>query len=99
MAEIDVDNFRKWLSKKYESKDTVQYRINNCKRVAAYEGSLETHFQTEEGKGLMKRLTASIHDTTHHHKVPIKGDHRNGTATLKSAVKLYFEFLRSTKKK
>ena len=75
---------------------TIQSRINNCKNVERHEGDLDQHFDKDRCRDLLQRLSYSIvdHDTHNppNHKIPIDGDLRNGSATLKSAVKLYAEF-------
>ncbi len=99
MSQIDVDNFREWLSRKYKSKKTIGNRISNCNRVVEFEGDLDKHFAKDDGKALMERLTFSRRDSVPNHKIPFNGDYHTGTSTLKGAVKLYFEFKESTKKK
>lgn len=75
---------------------TIQSRVANCKRVESYEGDLDDHFQSDRLLSLMKRLTYSAEDQHRNrepnHKVPIAGDVRNGSATLKQAVTLYQRF-------
>ena len=75
---------------------TIQSRVANCKRVETYEGDLDDHFQSDRLLSLMKRLTYSAEDQRRNrepnHKVPITGDFRNGSATLKQAVTLYQRF-------
>ena len=71
-------------------------RISNCKNVERYEGDLDQHFDNDRCRNLLHRLTYSAADQemkrTPSHNIPIDGDVRNGSATLKSAVKLYAEF-------
>ena len=75
---------------------TVQNRVSNCKNVERYEGDLDQHFDKDQCRDLLQRLSysAANHDTNNppDHKIPIDGDIRTGSATLKSAVKLYAEF-------
>ena len=75
---------------------TIRNRVSNCKNVERHEGDLDQHFDKDRCSDLLQRLSYSIvdHDTNNppNHKVPIDGDLRNGSATLKSAVKLYAEF-------
>lgn len=99
MAQIDTENFREWLSRKYKSKKTIDNRISNCNRIVEFEGSLDKHFAKDGGKSLMERLTYSRRDSVPNHKIPFDGDYHTGTSTLKAAVKLYFEFMAETKRK
>ena len=75
---------------------TVQNRVSNCKNVERYEGDLDQHFDKDQCRDLLQRLSYSTanHDTNNppDHKIPIDGDISTGSATLKSAVKLYAEF-------
>ena len=75
---------------------TVGARISNCKRVERYEGDLDGHFQADGMASLMRDLTYSTEDANRNrparHKIPIVGDVRNGTATLKQAAGLYQQF-------
>ena len=75
---------------------TVQNRVSNCKNVERYEGDLDQHFDKDQCRDLLQRLSYSTanHDTNNppEHKIPIDGDIRTGSSTLKSAVKLYAEF-------
>ena len=78
------------------SDNTIGSRIANCNRLERYEGDLDAHFDNDGMADLLDRLTYSTHDQHKglppRHRVPINGDVRNGTATLKSAATLYMEF-------
>ena len=75
---------------------TIQSRVSNCKNVERYEGDLDQYFDKDQCRDLRQRLSysAANHDTNNppDHKIPIDGDMRTGSSTLKSAVKLYAEF-------
>ena len=75
---------------------TIQNRISNCKNVERHEGDLDQHFDNDRCRNLLHRLTYSTADQdmkrTPNHNIPIDGDIRTGSSTLKSAVKLYSEF-------
>jgi len=90
-----IVKFRTWLENQKYDEDTVDSRISNCKNVEKYY-SLEKQFSKDEGFSLMEKLTYSTDDervkALQKHKVPIDGNIREGSATLKSAVKLYMEF-------
>lgn len=61
-----------------------------------YEGDLDEHFIKDYGLSLSNRLTYSKEDernnTSTIHNIPINGNLRTGSATLKQAVKLYMTF-------
>ena len=84
--------FKRYLIGQGYNENTINSRINNCKRVEKYEGNLDNHFETDELEGLIKNLMYSRENNTQKHKVPINGDIYNGSATLKQAVKLYRDF-------
>ena len=92
---MQEDEFSKWLSKNY-SERTLSSRMSNCRRVEQYEGNLDVHYDNDKGRSLISRLSYSAEDKKENrppkHKIPINGDRYNGTATLKQASKLYFEF-------
>ena len=68
-------------------KRPIQDYVSRCKRVEGYEGDLDRHFNKDKCRDLLQRLSYP-----HDHKIPIDGDIRNGSSSLKSAVKLYAEF-------
>lgn len=75
---------------------TIQSRISNCKTIEAYEGNLDALFARDQLSDLLSRLSYSTADQATgkplRHKIPIDGDWRNGSATLKSAAELYKAF-------
>ena len=79
--------FKVWLERG-RSAGTVNSRISNCRRVERYEGDLDARYDADGLAGLTDRLNPSDPK----HKIPIKGNSYNGTATLKSAVNLYRDF-------
>lgn len=81
--------FEAWLAGERElAPKTVRSRINNCERVERYEGDLDAHYAADELAGLLDRLNPAKPK----HKIPIKGNVYKGTATLRSAVRLYRDF-------
>lgn len=78
------------------SERTIGYRISNCKRVEQFEGDLDEHFERDQCHNLLARLAYSARDQEldliPKHNIPINGDVRNGSATLKHAVSLYAEY-------
>ena len=94
---MDSAGYQKWLlSSKGLKHATCLSRISNCAKVERYEGDLDKHYEQDRLTGLLARLTYSIdderHDAAPRHSVPIKGNLRRTTATLKSAVTLYRDF-------
>ncbi len=91
------ERFGDWLKRERALKlSTVESRIANCRRVEAFEGDLDAMYDADQLDGTIERLTYSREDArdgrTPKHRVPIDGDIRNGTATYKSAVRLYRHF-------
>ncbi len=86
---MQEEMFKVWLGVERELKaKTVGSRVSDCKRVERYEGDLDAHYDTDGLAGLMDRLNPGGPE----HKIPINGNRKNGTATLKSAVSRYRDF-------
>lgn len=89
--------FRAWLQKQGYNLGTTNSRISNCLRVCEYEGDIDLLYRGDQCRALLDRLTYSTNDEQYgrlpRHSIPINGNVRNGTATLKQAVKLYIRFL------
>lgn len=91
------DDFRAWLSNSRNyGNGTVRSRVSNCKTIEHYEGDLDHHFEQDHLCGLVKRLTYSTEDKRQNqparHRIPIKKNVYDGTATYKAAVSLYKQF-------
>ena len=75
---------------------SIRSILSNCYRVERYEGDLDEHFENDGMDALLGWLDYSTADermgVQQRHNVPIRGNVRNGTATLKSHAKLYWEF-------
>ena len=75
---------------------TCQSRLANCLRIEQFEGALDVHYAADRCTDLLRRLTYSRDDANAgrsvQHRIPISGDHYNGTATLRSALQLYIAF-------
>src|SRR5690349_16891724 len=100
---MQEEAFRSWLSKHHQNGDgltldirTIGSRISNCRTIERYEGDLDLHFNQDHLRGLLERLKYSTGDERANrpplHNIPIDGNIRNGTATLRSAVSLYKRF-------
>ncbi|WP_125869855.1 hypothetical protein [Williamwhitmania taraxaci] len=92
-----TNEFKEWLQIKFpDTKTTVNNRISNCNHVEKYYGDLDTHYTENKCSYIIDELNYSTEDerknASQRHKVPIDGNIRNGSATLKLAVKLYVEF-------
>ena len=97
MNDSKWSRFETWLdTERGLDEGTIGNRISNCRRVEKFEGDLAAFFDADGLSGLLERLTYSTDDARHRrrprHKIPINGDVRRGTATLKTAVRLYRDF-------
>lgn len=94
---MQKEKFKVWLTTNRQlTGRTIDSRIANCRTVEKYEGDLDLHFDEDRMRDLLERLSYSTKDQrgkgSTRHKIPIKGDVRNGSATLRSAVLLYNKF-------
>lgn len=98
---MQQEAFRDFLRNHYKggghlAEGTIKSRIANCITVETHEGDLDQHFERDGLEDLLERLEYTAADAHVHrkprHRVPINGDIRNGSATLKSAVTLYQAF-------
>lgn len=92
---MNSEKFEIWLMD-IRKENTVQNRLSNCKKVEKYEGDLDLHYEKDKGFSLLERLTYSTEDQEldrpQKHIIPINGDIKNGTSTLKNSVNLYMKF-------
>lgn len=97
------EEFRHYLRNVYRGRDgrglaesTIKSRIADCRRIETREGNLDELFDRDELEELLSRLEYTTDDQVarvpQRHKIPIKGDVRNGSATLKTAATLYKAF-------
>ncbi|MDY0259717.1 MAG: hypothetical protein RBR41_08630 [Desulfovibrio sp.] len=92
------EEFRVWLCqvKGYKA-STAGSRVSNCMTVEKHEGPLDALFKRDQFSALLGKLSYSKEDQHQSHPprhvIPIDGDIYNGTATLRSAIRLYQEFL------
>jgi hypothetical protein len=96
-----TNEFYKWLVSKGYNEKVANARKSNCLRVCEYEGDLDIHFETDSCNSIIEKLSYSTEDerdkSSPKHKIPIDGNIRKGTATLKQAVRLYVDFMKSKK--
>lgn len=89
--------FKSWLEKKYlDSPTTVSNRLSNCKNIEKFYGDLDEVYEKDECNLIINELTYSTEDERENkqqrHLIPINGNIRTGSATLKQAIRLYVEF-------
>jgi hypothetical protein len=98
-----IEEFERWLTWDYKIKNGAPMdpkgrssRLSNCKRLEAFEGDLDQRFANDRFRRLRERLRYSRDDeragAPPRHKIPIDGNTREGTATYRSALNLYFQF-------
>ena len=89
--------FIKWLIAARYKPNVANTRAGNCETVCTYEGDLDILFAKDHCADLLSRLCYSTDDERNNrptkHKIPINGNKRTGSATLKQAVNLYVKFL------
>ncbi|KAA6336017.1 hypothetical protein EZS27_015792 [termite gut metagenome] len=89
------NEFKQWLECHYPA-NTAGSRMTNCKNVEKSYGDLGVHLEKDRCSKIIFDLTYSTDDEREHrkakHPVPIDGNIRNGSATLKQAVGLYVKF-------
>ena len=86
------ERFEVWLSDERNlGPGTVESRVSGCRRVERIEGDLDGHFDKDGLTGLIELLNPKGPK----HGIPINGDIRAGTSTLRSAIRLYREFRNS----
>lgn len=105
MIILNDEKFKLYLSKKYTNPRVIGDAISRCKRVAKYEGDLDSHFKKDQGKSLLDRLSYSKKDAElqiePRHTIDIKGTKGyisiyEGTLSLYRAVELYFDYKKNS---
>lgn len=85
--------FRKFLTENSYDTTTVNNRIANVQNIENHYGDIDEYILSGKANSLLEELTYSKEDEENRipqrHKVPIEGNIRTGTATLKHAFKLY----------
>lgn len=94
---MKINEFRNWLEEQGYKPNVVNSRVANCLTVCNYEGDLDVLYGEDGCQDLLMRLCYSTEDERWgrpaKHKIPIRGNIRTGSATLKQAVNLYLRFL------
>ena len=95
--------FKQWLTDKYSNLGTARSRIATCRLVEQYYPDLDRHFIKDKFASVLDALSYSISDERANrnpkHSIPIIGDYRTGSASLKQAVNLYLKFCISQNEK
>lgn len=93
------DDFAAWLATSYKTRtgghlviEAQRDAVSRCRRVEAFEGDLDMHYDRDQMHDLIARFTFSRHDSGPAHQVKIVGDVYEGTASLRSALRLYQQF-------
>lgn len=94
---MKTEEFKQWLTPKYpDSKGTVSSRLSNCRNVEKHYGDLDILYSRNKCSQLLDELSYSADDEFKNlpaqHKIPINGNIREVSATLKQAVSLYVAF-------
>lgn len=94
-------DFKKWLIDEYGLQESAaNSRVSNISTIEKYYGDIDTLIKNGSIQNLLNDLSYSTDDERHHrearHKIPIDGNVRTGSATLKQAVNRYVEFWRDT---
>ena len=94
---MKTEEFRNWLIEQGYQPNVANTRVGNCLTVCNYEGDLDLLYAKDKCQELISRLCYSTQDERNHapvrHKIPINGNQRTGSATLKQAVGLYIRYL------
>ncbi|MEC5424254.1 hypothetical protein QGM71_12205 [Virgibacillus sp. C22-A2] len=100
---MNTEQFKKYLSKRYENQRVIGDAVSRCKRVEKFEGDLDIHFEKNQGVSILNKLTYSKRDAglfiEPKHSISIEGSKGyiskyEGTLSLYRAVNLYFEYKR-----
>jgi hypothetical protein len=97
------DAYRNWLQGKISSRP-ISDSISRCRRVEeSLKMNLDEEFSKDGGRSLVELLEYSSEDESLNRLAPTGisftpgSNIKNGMASLRSAVKKYFEFCHSTK--
>ena len=104
---MDEQGFKSYLDNCDLSLRVKGDYLSRCKRVEKYEGDLDQHFLKNRGSNLLDKLTYTKEDQQKElepaHSIKITGTKGyesiyNGTASLRNAVSVYFEYLKGLNK-
>jgi len=97
---MSMEDFADWLRTTYRTTRGTSLQSapqadakSRCKRVEDLEGDLDGHFARDGLRSLLNQLTYTAGDAaqghTPKHHIPIDGNMVTGTASLRSAIRLY----------
>jgi hypothetical protein len=94
---MKTDDFTSWLIHiKQMQENAARSRVSNCNRIEKYYNDLDDYFLNDQFSFLLSQFEYTrddeLNNKTTLHKIPINGNLRTGTATLKAALNLYLEF-------
>lgn len=94
-------DFKDWLINEYGLKETAAAsRAGNISTIEKYYGNIDTLIKNGYVQVLFRELSYTTDDERNHrlpmHKIPIHGNIRTGSATLKQALNRYIEFYEAT---
>ncbi|MDE6072797.1 MAG: hypothetical protein K2G53_09655 [Muribaculaceae bacterium] len=95
--------FKNWLIEDYGMQENSAYaRTKNISTIEKYYGDIDSIIAAGKVATLLSDLSYSTDDERNHrapaHNIPINGNIRTGSATLKQALRRYLEFLQTTSK-
>ena len=93
-------SFRKWLESYGYNGRTIQNRLSNVKHVEEYYNHLDSRIENGNIDRVLSDMSYTTDDERNQrkprHLIPVNGNIRAGTATLKQALNLYIQFYRDT---
>src|SRR5271170_7422425 len=88
--------FKNWLAARNYQPAVVGSRWANCQRVEQYYGNLDRAYGNDRLASILAVLIYSMEDQRRGRpnpsRIPIKGNFREGLATLRQALGLYVDF-------
>lgn len=93
--------FKNWLIEEYGLQESAaNCRTSNISTIEKYYGDIDSLIAAGKVETLLSNLSYSTEDERNHrapaHNIPINGNIRTGSATLKQALKRYTEFVQAT---
>ena len=93
--------FKNWLIEEYGMQESAaNARTSNISTIEKYYGDIDSLIVAGKIDALLSSLSYSTEDERNHrapaHNIPINGNIRTGSATLKQALKRYTEFVQAT---
>lgn len=95
---MQSNKFYNWLINERKLRpNTARSRISNCERICRYCGDIDINYKKDKCQSLLATMEYTVDDERINlpprHSIPIDGNIRTGTATLKQALLLYMQFL------